>query len=137
MPLQKPISFSISRSKRVRCSMRWWYPTVRRAWNHFDAFRELNLDRFDRAQRGRIAASRNGRRIDREGPGALEDVPGQRIEDADALHLVVEERRHRALGVLRRKDVEHVAAHPEDAAPELEFVALILHFAYSRWMASR
>ena len=44
------------------------------------------------------------------------------------LDLVVEQRdAHRVLGVLRREDVEHVAAHAEHAAPELDVVALVLH----------
>ena len=53
---------------------------------------------------------------------------GERIEHFELLDLVVEERDpHRVLRVLRREDVDHVAAHAERAAAEVELVALVLH----------
>ena len=94
-----------------------------------DALAQLLLDRLDRAQRRRARRHVVARRIDRVARHALQHVPGERIEDVDGLDLVVEERdAHRGLGVLRREDVDHVAAHAEHAAPELDVVALVLHF---------
>ena len=58
----------------------------------------------------------------------LLDVPGQRIEELQRLDLVVEQRdAQRVLGVLRREDVEHVAAHAKRAALEVGLVARVLH----------
>ena len=93
-----------------------------------DALAQLDLDRLDRAQRGRARRHVVARRIHREARHPLQDVAGQRIEHVERLDLVVEQRHaHRVLGVLRREDVDHVAAHAERAAPELDVVALVLH----------
>jgi len=55
-------------------------------------------------------------------------MAGQRIENMDAFDLVIEQRQpHRGFRIFRRKDIEHVAAHPEHAAPEFQLVAFILH----------
>ncbi len=95
-----------------------------------DALRKLRLDRVDRPQRGRARRHVMARRIDRVAPHPLQDVAGERIEDVNAFDLVVEQcHAHGVLRVLRREDVEDVSAHPEHAASELQFVALVLHLA--------
>jgi hypothetical protein len=69
------------------------------------------------------------RREHREAAQLLPRVAGQRIEQRDRFQLVVEQRdAHRALGVFRREDVDHVAAHAIHAALEVDLVALVLHF---------
>ncbi len=56
------------------------------------------------------------------------DVAGQRIEEVHRLDRVVEQLdAHGALGVLGREDVDHVAAHAKGSAPEVRFVARVLH----------
>ena len=93
-----------------------------------DPLAQLLLDRLDRAQRRRARRDVVARRIDREARDALQDVPGQRIEEMDRLHLVVEKgQAHGRLRVLRGEDIEDVAAHPEHPPPELDLVALVLH----------
>ena len=89
---------------------------------------EFDLDLLDRVEDllppGHVVAGRKHR----EPADLLPDVPGQRIEELQRLDLVVEQRdAHRVLGVLGRKDVEHVAADPESAALEVELRALVLH----------
>ncbi len=44
-------------------------------------------------------------------------------------HFVIEQRQaDRVVGMLGRKDVEHVAVHAEGSTAKLHFVALVLHF---------
>jgi hypothetical protein len=58
----------------------------------------------------------------------MQDPAGERIEDLEPLdRIVVEGNAHCVLGVLRREHVDHVAAHAEGAAAEVEVVALVLH----------
>jgi hypothetical protein len=73
----------------------------------------------------------------REAAQLLPRVAGQRIEQRQRFQLVVEQRdAHRALGVFRREDVDHVAAHAIHAALEVHLVALVLHLGQAR-MTSR
>jgi hypothetical protein len=128
MPLQKPNWSSISRSKRVRCSMRWPRPASGGTLEELDALAQLVLDLLDRlqhrgARRDVVAGRKHG-----EAAQLLPRVPGQRIEHRQPLDLVVEQAdAHRMLGVLRREDVDHVAAHAIHAALEVDLVALVLH----------
>jgi len=56
------------------------------------------------------------------------EVAGERIEQGEVLDLVVEHLdAHRELGVFRREDVDHVAAHAEGAAAEVDVGASVLH----------
>jgi hypothetical protein len=55
-------------------------------------------------------------------------VTGERIEQLQRLHLVVENgQANRFVGAFRGEDVEHIAVD-RNAAPELGVVALVLHF---------
>src|SRR5690348_3310334 len=55
-------------------------------------------------------------------------MAGQRVEELQRLDFVIEQRHpHRVLGVFGGEDVEHVTAHAERAAPEIELGALVLH----------
>ncbi len=89
---------------------------------------QLDLDLVDRGEH--LLPSRHvvRRREHREARDLLLQVAGQRVEELQRLDLVVEQRdADRVLGVLRREDVEHVAAHAEHAALELDVVARVLH----------
>ncbi len=66
MPLQKPSSFSISRSKRVRCSMRCASTSLPCLLEEVDALAQFDLDRLDRAQRGLARRDVVAGRIDGE-----------------------------------------------------------------------
>ena len=128
MPLQKPISVIISRSKRVRCSIRCASISFICDDEEVLVLRELDLDLLDRVEHLLPPRHVVARREHGEAPDLLADVPGQRVEELQRLDLVVEQRdAHRVLGVLGRKDVEHVAAHAERAAPEVDLVARVLH----------
>ena len=94
MPLQKPSSTSISRSKRVRCSMRWAFqPACTAFWKNVDALPQFDLDRFDRAQRGRARRHVVARRVHREarhrgaapGPSADRTLPAFRFRRRTAI----------------------------------------------------
>src|ERR1700730_10363397 len=92
-------------------------------------FRELDFDLLDRVQYLVPARDVVARRKDRESPELLPDVPGERIEQLQRLDFVVEEREpDRILGVLGRKDIEHVAMHAKRSPAKVAVVALILHF---------
>jgi hypothetical protein len=96
----------------------------------FDALGELGLDRVDRTYGGGARCHVMTRRINRVAADPLQDLSGERIENMDAFDFVIEQRDpHRCLRVLGWENVEHVASHPEHAAPELEIVALVLHLA--------
>src|SRR5215208_4266567 len=93
-----------------------------------DTLSQLGLDLFDRAQRGIARRDIVARWVDRIARHSLQHLPGQRIEQRELFDLVVEQiDAQRYLGVLRREHINHVAAHAERSAPELELVALILH----------
>ena len=89
---------------------------------------ELDLHLLDRVEhllppRHVMAGREHG-----EAPDLLPDVAGERVEELQRLDLVVEQRdAHRVLGVLGREHVEHVAAHAERPALEVELRALVLH----------
>ena len=89
---------------------------------------QLDLDLVDRGEHLLPPRHVVRRGEHREARDLLLQVPGQRVEELQRLDLVVEERdADRILGVLRRKDVEDVAAHAEHAALELDVVARVLH----------
>ena len=89
---------------------------------------QLHLDPVDSGQH--LAAPRDvvRRREHGEARELLLQMPGERIEDLQRLDLVVEKRYPDGIfRAFRRKDVEHVAAHAEHAALELDVVARVLH----------
>ena len=93
-----------------------------------EALGQLQLDRFDRRQR--LLARRHvvAAGVDDEARHLLLDAAGERVEQADAFHLVVEQlHAHRQLAVFGREHVDGVAAHAEGAAREVHVVALVLH----------
>ena len=56
------------------------------------------------------------------------DMPGERIEQRQRFHLVVEQRHaQRVLAAFRREDVDHIAAHAEISPRKIHIVALVLH----------
>ena len=66
--------------------------------------------------------------VDGEARDLLPHAAGERVQQLQALDLVVEELdAQRELAVLCGEDVDGVAAHAERAAPELDLVALVLH----------
>src|SRR5437660_193967 len=83
---------------------------------------ELLLDRLDRIEHLLSARYVMRRWKDRVTRHLLLQMAGERIEELDRLDFVVEQRYpHGVLGVLGRKDVEHVAAHAKGSAPEFKF----------------
>ena len=128
MPLQWPTSCSISRSKRVRCSSRCASTSLPVLTNSSQALAQLVLDGGDGvhhalARRHVVAAG-----VDREARDLLPHAAGERVQQLQALDLVVEELdAQRQLAVLGGKDVDGVAAHAEGTAAELDLVALVLH----------
>ncbi len=67
-------------------------------------------------------------RVDREARvHLLEHGAAQRVDAADALDGAVEELDAHRVVVVRRVDLEHVAAHPERARHEVELRPLVLH----------
>jgi hypothetical protein len=58
----------------------------------------------------------------------MQRAAGERVENLEFLYLLfVQKYSDRMLGVLGRKHVDHVAAHAEGAAPEIQLVPLVLH----------
>ncbi len=93
-----------------------------------DALTQLLLDGVDGTQRRLPGRDVMARGIDREARHRVMHPAGERIEDFELLDLIVEERyAHRLLGMLRRKNVDHIAAHPERPAAEIEVAARVLH----------
>src|SRR6185295_6699874 len=94
MPLQKPSSTSISRSKRVRCSMRCASTSFCVLWKKSMRSRSSTLI-------ASMARSVVAGRIHREARHRVLHAAGERIEHLQLLHLVVEQRdADRVLGVL-------------------------------------
>ena len=63
-----------------------------------------------------------------EAPHLGQNLSRQRVEQMQCLDHVVEQLDpDRGLGVLRRKDVDHVPAHTKHAALEFDIVAVVLH----------
>ncbi len=93
-----------------------------------DALGQLDLDGLDRVHHGAARRDVMAGRIDGVARHLLQDVAGERIEQRQRFHFVVEQgHAQRILVALRREDVDHVAAHAECAAREIDLVALVLH----------
>ncbi len=93
-----------------------------------DAFAQFLLDRLDGLEHRGARRDVMARREHREAAKLLPRVTGQRIKQGDRLQLVIEQRdAHRALGIFRGEDVEHVTAHAIHASLEVHLVALVLH----------
>ncbi len=93
-----------------------------------DALGQLDLDGLDRLQHGAARRDVMAGRIHGVARHLVQDVAGERIEQRQRLHFVVEQREaQRVLAALGREDVDHVAAHAELAAREVDLVALVLH----------
>ncbi len=89
---------------------------------------QFDLDLFDGVEHLLTPGHVVARREHREAADPLPNVARQGIEKLQGLYLIVEERKaQRVFRVLGRKDVQHVAAHAKRAAPEVDFVALVLH----------
>src|SRR4051812_21434855 len=93
-----------------------------------DAAAQLRLDRLDGAQRGLARRDVVARGIHGEAHGRMVYAAGERIKDLDLLYcLFIQTDSYRMFGVLGWKHVDHVAAHAESSAPEIELAALVLH----------
>ena len=127
MPAQLPVASIISRSKVVRCSSRWAssnFPLARKSARRGD---QLGLDALHRLlqRRARRHIMRIGIDLDRIQLARL--VAGQGIELGDAVHHIAEQLDPPgAVFIMRREDVDGVAAHPEGAAGEIVVVAAVL-----------
>ncbi len=98
------------------------------ALEELDALAQLGLDGFDRPQRGAARSHVVAGRVHGIAWHLAEDVAGERVEQRQLLHLVVEQADpYSDFGVLRGKHVQYVPAHPERSAAEFQLVALILH----------
>ena len=65
--------------------------------------------------------------IDGDAPHPLDHLAGERVEDTDFLHLVIEQLdAHRLFLFFRRENVDHIAPHPVGGAAEIHFVAGVL-----------
>src|SRR5882672_2367496 len=81
---------------------------------------QLHLDVLDRTQHGLPRRDVVGGRVDGEARNLLPDATGERVEQHEAVDLVVEQfDPYRELRVLGRKDVDRVTAHAESAAREV------------------
>ena len=93
----------------------------------FEALPQFELDAVDRLQqrRPRRHVVRIG--VDFDEFQLVGLLPGQRIEFVDRFHLVAEQRHPPgAVLVVRRENLDRVAAHPERAAVEIAGGALVL-----------
>ena len=89
---------------------------------------ELGLDLLDRVEHLLPPRHVVARREHGEAADPLPDVARERIEELQRFDRVVEQRdAHRVLRVLGREDVDDVAADAKRAAPEVDFVARVLH----------
>ena len=93
-----------------------------------DALFQLHLDGFHRRQHTVARRHVMAAGIDREARNLLLYAPGQRVQQLQGIHLVVEQlNTYRQLAVLGRKHVDGLAAHTERAPAEVHVVALVLH----------
>ncbi len=104
------------------------FDQLARILEELDPLPELDLDRFDRSQRRLARRHVMARRVHGEARHRVQHAPRERVEHFEPLDLVVGERdADRVLGVLGREHVDHVAAHPERAAAEVQLAAVVLH----------
>ncbi len=93
-----------------------------------DALAQLRLDRLDSAKRSFARRYVVARRVDGEPRHRVLNPAGQRVENLELFNrILVQGNSNCMLRVFRGEDVDHVAAHAERAAPEIELVAVVLH----------
>ncbi len=93
-----------------------------------DALAQLRLDRLDSAKRSFARRYVVARRVDGEPRHGVLNPAGQRVENLELFNrILVQGNSNCMLRVFRGEDVDHVAAHAERAAPEIELVAVVLH----------
>ena len=98
------------------------------ALEELDALAQLGLDALDRPQRRPARRHIVARRVHGVARHLAQDVAGERVEQGQLFHFVVEQiDPDRHLRVLGGKHVQYVAAHTERAAAEFQLVALVLH----------
>ena len=127
MPLQKPISRSISMSYCVRWRRRWdssSLPSASSSAQRSLSSRAISCDRaLDRALLDVVVR----RRPDRDVLEVVGDqLAGERVEVLQALDLVAEQRRAEGRLLVGGEDLERLAAHAERAAAERRVVARVL-----------
>ena len=93
-----------------------------------DALNQLKLDGLHRhhhlVARGHVMAFR----VDHKARDFLADAPGQRVKQLQRLDLIVKQfNAYSQLGMLGRKDVNHIAAYAESAARKVLLIAAVLH----------
>ena len=87
---------------------------------------ELGLDPLDRLREALLVGDVVGGGKQREHLELLDDLSGERVDAADALYLITEELYPDRPLLVRGKDLDRVAAHPELVAGKREVVALVL-----------
>jgi len=93
-----------------------------------DPLAQLALDCFDGAQHGIPRRHVMRGRKDRKAQRLVHQVPGQRIEELQAFHLVIEQGHpDGVLGMFGRENIDDVTAHTEGTAMKIHLVALVLH----------
>ena len=94
--------------------------------SHVEPLGELGLDALDRGAHLLLLGHVVRRREQHERVELLDDLAGERIDRRDALDLVAEELDPDAALLVRREDLDRVAADPELVADERHVVALVL-----------
>ena len=129
MPWQKPSSFIISRSKRVRSSRRWASRSLPCSRNQSRRSSELGLDGGHGLAPGQVGGDVMGGGIDRDLFELAQGLAPQRVDLPDGLHRVAPELdADGPVLFVGRKDLHPVAPHPEGAAVKIDVVALVQNF---------
>ena len=126
MPLQKPISRSISMSYSVRERSRWASSILPSRLELRQPLAQLVLHRADRRLELLALQRIVRRRVDAEVLEARVHLAGHRVEVRDRLDLVAEEADPVRRLHVRRLHLDHVAADAEPAAAHDDVVALVL-----------
>ena len=126
MPLQKPISRSISMSYSVRERRRCASSILPSASSSGRRVAQLGVDRLDRRLERASLHRVVRRRVDREVVEPGVDLARQRVEVGDRLDLVAEEADPVGRLGVGRLHLDHVAADAEPAAAHDRVVSLVM-----------
>ncbi len=127
MPAQVPISSIISMSKFVRDSSRCASSSLPAVPQLGEPLGQLGANQLDGALERRPLRDEVLRRIDRRALERGDRLAGEDVDLRDALDLVAPHLDADALLLVRRKDLDGVAAHAERAALERDVVAAVLN----------
>ena len=126
MPAHVPISSIISMSKFVRDSRRCASSSLPAVAQLGEPLRQLGANQLDGALERRALGDEVLRRIDRRALERRDRLAGEDVDLRDALDLVAPHLDANALLLVRREDLDRVAAHAERAALERDVVAAVL-----------